>query len=54
MQLLTDSFQRKLILQHFKNWFSTTIAAFMPPINIQDQINTSSDIDETENIENNN
>ena len=34
MKLLNESFQRKLIVTDFKNWFTRSIRAFMPRINI--------------------
>ena len=45
MQLLAESFQRKLIIKDFKNWFSITIRAFTPPLNIPPPITTSPEND---------
>jgi hypothetical protein len=34
MNLLNDSFQRKLIIQKFKSWFTSCVRAFIPPLNV--------------------
>jgi hypothetical protein len=46
MKLINESFQRQLILKDFKNWFTGSIRAFIPPINIPIQISTPSSVKE--------
>jgi hypothetical protein len=42
MKLLTESFQRQLVIKEFKGWFSSYIKAFVPRVNIPAKImNTS-------------
>ena len=38
MKLLAESFQRKMVLDEFKSWFTKTIRAFTPPQNIPSPI----------------
>ena len=38
MNLIAESFQRKLVIKDFKNWLTKNINAFMPVINIPIQI----------------
>ena len=38
MKLLTESFQRQFVIKDFSNWIKYTIAAFVPPINIPQQL----------------
>ena len=38
MKLLTESFQRQLVIKEFKNWFSSYIKAFIPRVNIPARI----------------
>tara|TARA_B110000495_G_C22895094_1_gene522183 strand:- start:344 stop:883 length:540 start_codon:yes stop_codon:yes gene_type:complete len=38
MNLIAESFQRKLIIKDFKNWLTKNIHAFIPVINIPKQI----------------
>jgi hypothetical protein len=40
MKLLSESFQRKLIVSDFKSWFTKTIRAFTPPQNIPSLISS--------------
>ena len=38
MKLLTESFQRQFVIKDFNNWIKYTIAAFVPRINIPQQL----------------
>ena len=38
MKLLTESFQRQFVIKDFSNWIKYTIAAFVPPINVPQQL----------------
>ena len=38
MKLLTESFQRQLVIKEFKGWFSSYIKAFVPRVNIPARI----------------
>jgi sulfur relay (sulfurtransferase) DsrC/TusE family protein len=38
MKLLTESFQRQFVVKDFNNWIKYTIAAFVPRINIPQQL----------------
>jgi hypothetical protein len=38
MKLLTESFQRQLVVKEFKGWFTRYIKAFVPRVNIPQQI----------------
>jgi len=38
MKLLTESFQRQFIITDFKKWFTASIKAFVPRVNIPSQI----------------
>jgi hypothetical protein len=38
MKLLTESFQRQFVIKDFNNWIKYTIAAFVPPINVPQQL----------------
>jgi len=38
MKLLTESFQRQFVVKDFNNWIKHTITAFVPPINIPQQL----------------
>ena len=39
MKLLTESFQRQLVIKDFKNWFTNSINAFIPRVNIPPSVN---------------
>jgi hypothetical protein len=41
MKLISESFQRKLIVSDFKSWFTKTIRAFTPPQNIPSLISVT-------------
>lgn len=41
MKLLTESFQRQLVIKEFKSWFSSYIKAFIPRVNIPAKIQDS-------------
>jgi hypothetical protein len=38
MKLLTESFQRQFVIKDFNNWIKHTITAFVPPVNIPQQL----------------
>ena len=44
MKLINESFQRQLIIKDFKNWFTATIKAFIPPLNIPIQISAPASV----------
>jgi hypothetical protein len=41
MKLLTESFQRQFIINDFKKWFTASMKAFVPRVNIPPQIQDS-------------
>jgi hypothetical protein len=52
MKLISESFQRKLIVSDFKSWFTKTIRAFTPPQNIPSLISVTKE-EQTNATENN-
>ena len=51
MKLLTESFQRQFIINDFKKWFTASMKAFVPRVNIPPQITCIEEIKKEEKLE---